>query len=237
MAKCCTPQLQVWQAKCSPPMKVPSPEEVLTRIRAGEDARTEFKQRLPQGDRALRTLVAFANTRGGWLLLGVSDQGTIVGLEEPRAVQSELESASAQWIDPPLPLEFQVIQLEQRRILLCVVRASRRAPHRLRHPRAEAEVLVRAGASSRSAEGASLRALERGHKGAGPRNRLERQILDWLARERREALRPLGGATVERFARASNIGYERARRAFVHLELAGAILGSGHGKRRTYTLP
>lgn len=218
-------------------MKLVRPEDLWARIRAGEDARTEFKQRLPQGQRALRTLVAFANTRGGWLLLGVGDRGTIVGLDHPRAVQRELEAGNALLIDPPLALEFQVIVLEQRSILLCAVRASPQAPHHLRHPHAPAEILVRTGASSRSADGASLRALERGQRSARPSNRLERMILDWIASERKDSSRPAGGASVERFARSCNIGYERARRAFVHLELAGAILGSGHGKRRTYTLP
>jgi hypothetical protein len=91
---------------------------------------------------------------------------------------------------------------------------------------------LRVGASTRRAQGPALRALRRGVRSARPANALERSILDWLARRGPHP----DGSEVAAFARERNIGLERARRAFVHLELAGAIVGSGHGRRRTYTL-
>lgn len=67
-------------------------EEVLSRIRAGEDGRTEFKEiRLhergiaaPRTEETAAELVALANADGGLLLLGVEDSGAVAGVPEER---------------------------------------------------------------------------------------------------------------------------------------------------------
>lgn len=55
--------------------------DLLSRIRAGESETTEFKERWADRS-ALRELAAFANTRGGTLLVGVADDGDVVAWEE-----------------------------------------------------------------------------------------------------------------------------------------------------------
>jgi len=65
--------------------------EVLQRIEAGEDRRTEFKRGL--GDRSAvgRALCAFGNGDGGLIILGVDDAGAIVGVrEDAEQVQERL---------------------------------------------------------------------------------------------------------------------------------------------------
>ena len=67
-------------------------EEVLSRIRAGEDGRTEFTEiRLhkkgvaaPRTEETAAELVALANADGGLLLLGVEDSGAAAGVPEER---------------------------------------------------------------------------------------------------------------------------------------------------------
>ena len=74
-------------------MKRTDQEEVLTLAREGESDRLEFKStlrtNLQTGDRdkrmekaVLKTVVAFLNTDGGTLLVGVSDDGTVTGVDE-----------------------------------------------------------------------------------------------------------------------------------------------------------
>lgn len=65
--------------------------DVLKRIERGEDRDTEFKR--GAGDlRAIgKAVCAFANGRGGLLVLGVEDSGEIVGVKEPsESVQEKL---------------------------------------------------------------------------------------------------------------------------------------------------
>ena len=67
--------------------------DILQRIEAGEDARTEFKRGLSDFSSIGKTLCAFANGDGGLLVLGVDDSGGIVGAkEDTEAVQERLTS-------------------------------------------------------------------------------------------------------------------------------------------------
>lgn len=61
---------------------------VLARIEAGESDRTEFKRGVDRKQLG-RTLCAFANTDGGLLVLGVDDDGSIVGVQTPADTVSE----------------------------------------------------------------------------------------------------------------------------------------------------
>lgn len=56
--------------------------EVMQRIRGGEDGHTEFKRNAHSLDGIGRALCAFANGDGGLLVIGVGDDGTIVGAGE-----------------------------------------------------------------------------------------------------------------------------------------------------------
>ena len=65
--------------------------DVLQRIGAGEDARTEFKRGLGDVSAVGKTLCAFANGNGGLLVLGVDDAGGILGVrEDSERVQERL---------------------------------------------------------------------------------------------------------------------------------------------------
>jgi hypothetical protein len=107
-------------------------------------------------------------------------------------------------------------------------------PHAVVGDAGEREVVARVGASNRRATGATLAAI-RAQRAAGARlDDLQRAILRWVG-ERGRAAR--GGATVSAFARAHNVGSQRARRAFTELELAGRLVAHGSGARREYALP
>ena len=68
-------------------------QDVLRRIEAGEDARTEFKRGLGDFSAIGKTLCAFANGNGGLIVVGVVDPGVIIGVkEDPESVQERLTS-------------------------------------------------------------------------------------------------------------------------------------------------
>ena len=55
-------------------------ENILAMIALGESDRVEFKQLLPPDSVIARTLAGFANSAGGVLILGVDDNGDVLGL-------------------------------------------------------------------------------------------------------------------------------------------------------------
>jgi len=68
--------------------------ELKRMVRGGENAEVEFKHKVADALKIVKEVVAFANTKGGWLLLGVNDDKTIPGLkfpdEERLTLQEEL---------------------------------------------------------------------------------------------------------------------------------------------------
>jgi len=65
--------------------------EILKRIAAGEDRHTEFKRGLTDLSPIGKALCAFANTKGGVVILGVDDTGTVLGVnEDAEKVQERL---------------------------------------------------------------------------------------------------------------------------------------------------
>jgi len=214
-----------------------SPHDVLSCLAKGEGTRLEFKRKLPRDERAARTLCAFANTRGGLLLVGVTDRGRVHGVHHPDDVCAKLQELSTRWLAPIVRVEIQVVEVHGPRVVACSVPFSRERPHAVSIPGGLIEFVVRVGASNRAADGATLRALRldrRAQRGLAP---LEEQILAWVRRQGPVPSHPGGRATVARFAQSHNLGEGRARRAFIRLEGLGLLLGHGAGRARIYTSP
>ena len=51
-------------------------------IKNGENKRVEFKEQLPKNESIVKTVIAFSNTSGGKLIIGVNDNQEIVGINE-----------------------------------------------------------------------------------------------------------------------------------------------------------
>lgn len=101
---------------------------ILKRIQEGEHQQQDFKLRIDNSRKIAKTLVAFANSSGGSLLIGVRDNGTVAGVN----VEEEhhmIEAAATMYSDPPVPYETQVWQVDYLRILEVRVEASDRRPH------------------------------------------------------------------------------------------------------------
>lgn len=75
--------------------------QILTR---GEDSRHQFKREAHNADSIAAELAALANSGGGRLFLGVSDDGQIVGLDAAniRRVNQLLSNAASQHVRPPI---------------------------------------------------------------------------------------------------------------------------------------
>ncbi|MDG1330682.1 MAG: ATP-binding protein [Crocinitomicaceae bacterium] len=74
------------------------------RISKGEGAQLDFKFRIDDQRKIARTLVAFANSYGGSLLIGVKDNGKIAGVN-PEEEFHMIEGASSMYTKPEVKFE------------------------------------------------------------------------------------------------------------------------------------
>jgi predicted HTH transcriptional regulator len=55
--------------------------EILELIDKGEDSRTQYKKDITNAIQLAQEMVAFSNTKGGFIIVGVDDSGNVTGLE------------------------------------------------------------------------------------------------------------------------------------------------------------
>lgn len=89
---------------------------LLSRIAQGEGLTLDFKQRIDSAAKIAKTLSAFANTAGGSLLIGVKDNGKIIGIE-PEEEYYMIDLAVRRYLMPSIPFEVEVHSHEEKYVL------------------------------------------------------------------------------------------------------------------------
>ena len=114
----------------------------------------EFKRDLSSPEPILRAIVAFANTAGGTLLIGVED-GTkrVIGVPDPSAAEERVANLVSDLIAPRVVPDIEILPWRQTHLLAIVVPpAWGTAPHYLTKLGPTDGVYVRVGSSNRKAD-------------------------------------------------------------------------------------
>jgi len=99
-------------------------------VTLGEGQHLEFKKRVPAPERITKEVIAFANTGGGRLLLGIDDDGTVVGVKDAAEEEYVLQEALDRHSGPPVPFTTERLPVTKKRNVIVVhVPISARKPH------------------------------------------------------------------------------------------------------------
>lgn len=98
-------------------------------IEQGEHSRLEFKRTLSSAYRIARTLAALANTSGGTLLIGISDNGKIVGVASEFREMQKIEEATDRLVEPALSITYETMAPDGRLVLIISIPESDDKPH------------------------------------------------------------------------------------------------------------
>ncbi|UPL51133.1 AlbA family DNA-binding domain-containing protein [Hymenobacter sublimis] len=201
-------------------------------IRQGEGERLEFKKRTTHPTRIARTLASLANTHGGRVLVGVDDDGRIVGVRDAEEEIYQLRQAAQHYIDPPLELRFKEVEEDDRVVLVVMVAESSHKPHRAQVADGDWRAYVRVRDESVQTSQLTEKALERTDTGPRferiPLNKEELAVLDYLQKNPR--------ITLAQYMKLLNIGQRRAYRTLIKLTLHGYIKHHDKQKEVYYTL-
>jgi len=125
----------------------------------------EFKRDLSSPKPFLKTLVAFANTAGGRLVIGMDDQRKVLGVVNALDDEERLCNLIADSIAPRLVPNVELITVEGKTLLVVEVFVSGSRPHWLKAEGPEHGVYVRLGSTSRQADQALIDELRRTAEG------------------------------------------------------------------------
>jgi hypothetical protein len=97
-------------------------------ISQGEHEHLDFKFNISDSKKIARSLVAFANTGGGTLLIGVRDNGSIAGIRSDEEIFM-IEAAANMYSKPEIIPEVREWHMDDKTILEITIPESKQKPH------------------------------------------------------------------------------------------------------------
>jgi predicted HTH transcriptional regulator len=195
-------------------------------IEEGEGFEVEFKRKVSTPEKITRALIAFANTRGGYILFGVDDDGSIVGVESEKSEIELIKHAGEFFADPPITPEIDIVPFDGMDVIVAFVEESRSKPHAFIDSEngqtdrgGETKVFIRVHDKTVMASKEVVRIL-RDERPDSPPMRFEfgtneKRLLQFLDSNER--------ITMKEFSQLVNISEQRASRILVSLVRAGIV--------------
>ena len=209
-------------------------------INGGESLTVEFKRKFTSEVKIAKEIVAFANSIGGYLLVGVDDDKTVVGVKSEKEEIGFIETVCSYYIEPPIEPAIEVVNIEYRDVVVVRIEESDTKPHRITvdvdgkrlEKIHERPVYVREGSATLHASKEVVKVLEASNDDA------EGVTLSIGKHEKRlfEYLEQTNKITAKEFAHIANISERRAIRLLIRLVKIGLVRLYSHEKVEYYTL-
>ncbi|HCJ11628.1 MAG: hypothetical protein A2Y14_00600 [Verrucomicrobia bacterium GWF2_51_19] len=118
-----------------------------------EGKRLEFKRDISSPVNILRAVVAFANTAGGMIVIGVDDRTHhVLGIHDAQKEEERLANFIAESIEPKVIPDIRVVPYRETQTIVVHIPFSQHRPHFLKRLGEEAGVFVRIGSTNRQAD-------------------------------------------------------------------------------------
>lgn len=108
-------------------------EEFIDLCSCGETTTVQFKQEFTTGKKMAEEMVAFSNTIGGVILLGVEDKtGKLVGMtyEQIQNCTRELGNTANEQVRPAIYITTEVVRAEDKHFLVCGIKQGKGKPYK-----------------------------------------------------------------------------------------------------------
>jgi len=179
-------------------------------ISEGEHQMLDFKFEISDFRKIARTLVAFANTDGGRLLVGVKDNGSIAGIRTDEEYFM-VEGAARLYCKPEIMLKIRQWEVDGKIVLEVIIQPGSEKPYLAKDEYDQWLAYVRQRDENFKASPVTLKVWEREKSGEGAYIKFghgERIILDYLNSN--------PWITLSKFRKLAGIGRERAENAIVN---------------------
>jgi predicted HTH transcriptional regulator len=196
----------------------------------GEGVKLDFKKTITSCEKIARTMVSFANNKGGKLLIGVADDGTIKGVKSEDEERYMITRAAHMFIRPALEPTFEEIYVDDKMVLVVDIPASDLKPHYALADDGKWWAYVRVKDKSVLASKIVLEVLKRSASDQGvliEYSDNEKTLLNHLEKSNR--------ITIKECSELLKMGRRRTQRILVDLILSGLIRINTTEKEEYYT--
>ena len=186
-------------------------------IATGESSFLEFKHKVASPEKIAREMVAFANTNGGRILVGVDDNGEINGIESYYEEEFWLKQAATDVCVPPLDIKIEMVHAGKKDVLIVEIAESKHKPVAVKGERKRI-VYIRQADENIVATDDRVEVLKNKTSPDGV-------TFEYGAREQQlfRFLNEYGDITIKRYSIISNITTYRAERILVDMASAGVL--------------
>jgi predicted HTH transcriptional regulator len=206
-------------------------DELEKLISKGEGVQLDFKQSITNQKKIARTLAAFANNSGGKLLIGVKDNGFVLGCNAEEEMYMIYEAAE-HFCEPPVDVVFTIFEDEEGlQVVEADIRNSLRKPHFALDEHDEWQLYMRSHDKTLMAGKNTQRLLQNEDDEKVDINDLDSKqqyVLDYL--KIKEFI------TAKILAQKLNLSFQRANKMLVQLTRAGLVLHNKDGRGDYYVL-
>jgi len=196
----------------------------------GEGVSLDFKKTISSCEKIARTMVSFANNKGGRLLIGVADDGTIKGVKSEDEERYMITRAAHMFAKPALEPVFEEVYVDDKLVLVVDIEESALKPHYALGDDGKWWVYVRVKDKSVLASKIVVDVLKRSAGDTGVMlaySDNEKMLLEYLEKTDR--------ITIMEFCKLLKLTRRRAQRILVDLVLSGVVRIHTSEKEEYYT--
>ncbi len=196
----------------------------------GEGVSLDFKKTITSCEKIARTMVAYANNRGGKLLIGVADDGSIKGVKAEDEERYMITRAAHFFARPALDPVFEEVYVDDKLVLVVEIEQSNMKPHYALAEDGKWWVYVRVKDKSVLASKIVVDVLKRSSDDEGvliTYSNNEKNLLEHLDKTDR--------ITIKECCQLLNIGRKKAQKLLVDLILSGVVRINTTDKEEYYT--
>lgn len=200
-------------------------------ILEGENVSLDFKKTISNCEKIAKTLVAFANNRGGKLLIGVADDGSIKGVKAEEEEKYMISKAAHQFCKPAIEPYFEEYVVDDKLVLMVDIPKSDTKPHYALDDDGKWWVYFRVQDKSVLASKILIDVLKKDGQAEGTLIQYsdqEKALLSYLNDH--------GRITLKEFSKLTRSAYKKAQKIIVSLILSGIILPHITEKEEYYVL-
>lgn len=196
----------------------------------GEGVTLDFKKTITSCEKIARTMVSFANNQGGRLLIGVADDGRIVGVKSEEEEKYMITQAAHLYSRPALEPIFEELYIDDKVVLVVEIPESDTKPHYALGDDKKWWVYIRVNDKSVLASKIVVDVLKRSSSEQGvllQYSDKERELLHYLANNER--------ITAKEHSKLFKLSRRNSNRILVNLILTGVIQLHTTEKEEYYT--
>lgn len=199
-------------------------------IEGGESQQLDFKYCVTDSRKIARTLVAFSNSNGGKILIGVRDNGSIAGIRSDEEIYM-VDTAAQLFCRPEITYSIKQHTTGGKTILEVTVNKGEKRPYQVKNENGRWLAYFRHDDQNLVANRVLLQVWRKEEKGSGVLvkfGKAENALMDYLAKN--------GSITLSKFRKVARISSYRAESILANLIIFKILIINASEKGFTYSL-